>query len=302
MKIYDYVLVLCILILAVLAVWFIRNTPTVKKEKTDVIAVNTETTSIQQAPYTFGMGISTSTGEAESVELMPLFSKDDSLESMSERGWILYHALIKDYEKYLIRKYAPLNLTDDEILQRQKDYNKYFVMKYTRFTPPDDEMLEWQKAFDRIRGTTLESSEDIRREQYELNDFGSVWGRIKREGSPDPRAHLRLGPPRIPETLWGLEKEGIFLRFKDAMASTLNHERFKKQQDAKYEMPEEEKSKAKFNDKQIELLNQFIVTHKIPAKSPGLPFSYSLQLSDEDRAFIEDAVKSNPAIKLPWRD
>ena len=46
-------------------------------------------------------------GLPEDVELMPLFGEDDTYESMLERGTKIRHAMRRDYERYLIRKYAP---------------------------------------------------------------------------------------------------------------------------------------------------------------------------------------------------
>jgi len=272
----HYALVICLLLAATLAALYLHRkvaatspSPSTVQEEIDTVAVDTIIISMQE-PYTFGTEISR--GMKEPVELMPLFDVDDSFDSMAERGWALYHTLIKDYEKHLIRKYAPLNLTTG------------------------DEILERQRALESPRPMTSEELWDMRRKQNELTDFGSAWGRIMREGSLHPPWNFRIDPPQTPETLWAFWEEDIFLRLKD-MEGIVNYERRHG-----HDTRAEEKNATKFNDRQMELLNQFIITHKIPAKAPGLPFTKSVQLSDEDKAFVEDAVKGNPAVKLPWRD
>ena len=273
MKKYDYVLVLCILILAYLAVWFIRNTPTAKEE-IDIASADTIITSLQEyhALYTKA-AIEIEEEEEEPVELMPFFKADDTLESMVERRETLYHALTRNYEKHLIRKYASLNITAEE------------------------DLFERIGVLNAIRPWTPE----IGQERRELMDFPLVWGRILREGSPNPCGDLTIGLPMTVEE----QERGIYMTVIDDRLRTielaLRQERFEKRQNPDYEMPEERRNAAKLTDKQIEFLNHIIVTQKIPAKDPGLPFNRSPRLSDEDRAFIEDAVKGNPAVKLPWR-
>ena len=55
------------------------------------------------------------------------------------------------------------------------------------------------------------------------------------------------------------------------------------------------------SEKEMEFLNDYIVARKVP-KDPDLSFISDFPLTDKAKAFIEDIVKSNPAVRLPWRD
>ena len=178
----------------------------------------------------------------EPVELMPLFEEGDSLESVAERVRAIYLTMVKDYEKYLITKYAPLNLTEDEIVQRM------------------------------IKVRSLE--------EMELQCFALVW---LATANPRPWGLGYEGHGAPPET----EEMRNFQKFR---LTTVCHSTVFNEKDVT------------LSEEQREFLNGLIVTKKITSNDPGVLYNSSLPLSDEDKAFVYEAIKDNPDAKLPWND
>ena len=217
--------------------------------------------------------------EPENTGLMPLFQEGDTLESITERGALIYRTLLKDYERYVIKKYAPL--TQEERAQQRKRKNGFM-------------------------------SEEAR----ELSFFDHLWSLITepRPRGPYPGCTVRGTPSSEDmQKIMGMELSDFFDKasgmpeMKRLFAEILAYEKQKKTSEERMaqlaaEMTEYEVKGLKLSDEQREFINGLIVSKKITSKDPGVLFNSERPLSDEDMAFIEEAVKDNPDIKLPWHD
>ena len=207
--------------------------------------------------------------EDEEIELMSLFEEGDSLENAAERVLGVYHAMAKEYERYLIKTYAPSCYTDELWLERCRTLDK------APRTP------------------------EVRKERDDLQMFGKLWTRIMDEcpgasnGPTITRQNYSLGDWYVILRFLPSSEEMNTLRQKLA----LNH-----WGSSIGPYPRKPDGAPALSEEQREYLNDLIVTKKITYKDPGCFFYYGGPISDEDMAFVDNVVKGNPDIKLPWRE
>ena len=207
-----------------------------------------------------------------SVKPMPLFEENDTLESIIEKMWHIEKTLINEYERFLIRKYAPLaNLTDEKLMQQ---------------------------ALKRYSSAKL-SLDEKQKINQEINDFRRLWNHLMTVNSSD--SHLLYDSTIIGGSLQtqGLEKFwSLNWKFTAARHMLANYQKMASEEE---ELVDGLRMRYTLTEEQREYLNHLITTKGLTTKDTGKLFCSPPPQSKENRGFINEIIKSNPEVKVPWK-